>query len=83
MYPSNPLAPIEENLKLFTKLVEFVTIQLAYISFLVKFRLDVKMQDKMTFLLHRLVKYFDWVIWIDDVTGKYTMNGLAIKMEFI
>ena len=75
--------PIQENLKLCTKLVNFVSIQLAYIRFIVKFSLDVPMQDKMTYLLHRLVKFFDHVIWLDDVTGKYTMNGLPIKMEFI
>ena len=77
------LIPIQENLKLFTKLVNFVSIQLAYIKFMVKFSLDVPVQDKMIFLLYSLVKFFDHVIWLNDVTGKYKMNGLPIKMEFI
>ena len=67
----------------FFELIEFLSLQLAYIHYIVKFKLHVPMQDQVPFLLHWLVKFFDCVIWLDDVTGKYTKNGLAIKMEFI
>ena len=75
--------PIAQNLAIFSELINFLSLQLAYIHCIVKFKLHVPMQDKVTFLLHQLVKYFDRVIWLDDVTGKYIKNGLPIKMEFI
>ena len=75
--------PIAQNLELFSELINFLSLQLAYIHCIVKFKLHVPMQDKVTFLLHWLVKFFDHVIWLDDVAGKYTKNGLLIKMEFI
>ena len=75
--------PIKQNLELFSQLVNFVSLQLAYIHCIVKFKLNVPMEDKIMFLLHRLIKFLDRVIWLDDVTGKYTMNGLPIEMEFI
>ena len=74
---------IKQNLELFSQLVNFISLQLAYIHCIVRFKLHVPMQDKITFLMQRLVKFFDCVIWLDDVTGKYTMNGLPIKMKFI
>ena len=75
--------PIQQNLQIFSDITKFVSLQLAYIQCIVKFRMNVAMQDKMTFVLHRLVNLFDCVIWLDDVTGKYTRNGLPIKMDFI
>ena len=75
--------PINENLVLFSELVNFLLLQLAHIRCIVKFKLHVPMQDKVTFILHRLIKILDHVIWLDDVRGEYTRNGLPIKMEFI
>ena len=51
--------PIKQNLELFLQLVKFVSLQLAYIHCIVKFKLNVPMQDKITFLLHRLIKFLD------------------------
>ena len=75
--------PIKQNLELFSKLVNFISLQLAYINCIEKFKLHVPVQDKIIYLLHRLVKFFDCVIWLDDVTRESTINGLPVKMNFI
>ena len=75
--------PIHQNLALFSELIKFISLQLAYIQSIVLFRLNVFMQNQITLNLHRLVKFFDKVIWLDDVTEKYMRNGLPVKMEFV
>ena len=75
--------PIKQNLALFTELIKFVSLQLAYIQAIVLFKLNIPMQNRITLNLHRLVKFFDKVIWFDDVTENNFRNGLPIRMEFI
>ena len=75
--------PIKQNLALFTELIKFVSLQLAYIQAIVLFKLNIPMQNQITLNLHRLVKFFDKVIWLDDVTENNFRNGLPIRMEFI
>ena len=75
--------PIHQNLALFSELIKFVSLQLAYIQSIVLFRLNISMQNQITLNLHRLVKFFDKVIWLDDVTEKYMRNSLPVKMEFV
>ena len=75
--------PIQQNLELFSELIKFVSLQLAYIQSIVLFKLNICMQNQITLNLHRLVKFFYTVIWLRDVTEKYMRNGLPIRMEFI
>ena len=75
--------PIKQNLALFTELIKFVSLQLAYRQAIVLFRLNIPMQNRITLNLHRLVKFFNKVIWLDDVTENNIRNGLPIKREFI
>ena len=75
--------PIAQNLQIFSHLAQFIELQLPYVRSVIVFHLEVKMQNEMTQILHRLVKFFDCVIWLDDVTWKYTLNGLPIKYDFI
>ena len=75
--------PIQQNLQLFSELIKFVSLQLAYMQATVLFRLNIGMQNRMTLNWHRLFKFFDRVIWLDDVTESHIRNGLPVKMEFI
>ena len=75
--------PIQQNLEMFSELIKFVSLQLAYIQAIVLFRLNIGMQNRITLNLHRLVKFFDRLIWLDYVTESYMRNGLPVKMEFI
>ena len=79
----NGSRPIQQNLALFTELIKFVSLQLAYIQAIVLFKLNIPMQNRITLNLHRLVKFFGKVIWLDDVTENNFRNGLPIKREFI
>ena len=74
---------IEENIRLFDKLSEMIYFQLCYIESVVCFKLDINMQNTISRLLHQTIKFWDMVLWVDDTSSKYTMNGLPIKYNFL
>ena len=74
---------IEENLHLFKELCETITIQLAFIESIIHFKLDINMQNTVAKLIHRTIKFFDCVIWVDDTSSEFTFNGLPIKYNFM
>ena len=73
----------EENLHLFKELCETITIQLAFIESIIHFKVDINMQNTVAKLIHRTIKFFDCVIWVDDTSSEYTSNGLPIKYNFM
>ena len=75
--------PLKDNMKIFEELIDFMTIQLGHIYAIVVHKLDVKMQDTITRLLHRLIKFLDTVIWVNDSSSIYTKNGLPIKYNWL
>ena len=74
---------ITENMKLFEELSEVIPFQLCYIESVVCLKLNINMQNTVSKLLHWTIKFCDTVIWVDDTSSKYTMNGLAIKYKFL
>ena len=74
---------IMENIKLFDDLCEVIDFQLCYIESVVYFKLNINMQNTVCKLLHQTIKFWDTVIWVEDTSSKYTMNGLAIKYNIL
>ena len=74
---------IEENLRLFDEIFEMIYFQLCYIESVVCFKLDINMQNTISRLLHQTIKFWDTVLWVDDTSSKYTVNGLPIKYNFL
>ena len=61
--------PIADNFKMFTSLIDFIDLQLAYIETLLKFRLNVEMHDTVMRLLHQLIKFFDKLYGLMIILG--------------
>ena len=75
--------PVAENIRLFTSLITFITQKLAFIESILRFKLNLKMHDQITRLLHRLVKFFDKILWYEDNTSDVFKNGLPVKYKFL
>ena len=75
--------PVAENIRLFTSLIDFIIQQLAFIESILRFKLNVKMHDQITRLLHRLVKFFDKILWVEDNMSDVFKNGLPVKYKFL
>ena len=74
--------PIAENVFLFSYLMDFIDLQFSYIEAILRFRLNVKMHDTVTRLLHRLIKFFDKIIWVDDNTSAFFCNSVPVKFNY-
>ena len=75
--------PVAENIRLFTSLIDFIIQQLAFIESILRFKLNVKMHDQITRLFHRLVKFFDKILWVEDNMSDVFKNGLPVKYKFL
>ena len=74
---------VVNNARIFNELIEFILLQLEYVGSILRFRLKVSMHDKVTQLLHHLIKFLDKMIWLDDTTGELFKDGLPVKYNFL
>ena len=71
------------NCHIFKHLINYVSIQIAWIHAIAVFDGNLKIQKRITFVFMRVIKFFDHILYFDDITTEYTMNGLPIKLNFI
>ena len=71
------------NCHILEHLINYVSIQIAWIHAIAVFDGNLKIQKRITFVFMRVIKFFDHILYFDDITTEYTMNGLPIKLNFI
>ena len=75
--------PIETNRKILNALLQAIDIQLCLIYSMLKFSLNIKMQDQLSTLLSRSIDFLVRIILYEESWSEYTRNGLPIKYEWI
>ena len=72
---------IANNCKILTHLINYVSLQIAWICAIAVFDGNLKIQKQITFVFMRVIKFFDHILYHDDITTEYTRNGLPVKLN--
>ena len=75
--------PFKENLKIFSELCYFVSIQIDFIVAQLRFYLNVCFQDTLTQLLFRLAEFMEKVIWYENSWTGVFIDGLPVKLNWL
>ena len=74
---------IATNLKIYDYLLKIIDIQIGILGALVRMSSLCKVQDTILLKLHRVVKFLDVILYIEEKNSNHFSNGLPIKFEFI
>ena len=75
--------PIATNLKIYDHLLKIIDIQIGILGGLVRMSSLQKVQDTISLKLHRVVKFFDAILYNEEKNSNHFSNGLPIKFEFM
>ena len=75
--------PIATNLKIYDHFLKIIDIEIGILGALVRMSSLHKVQDTASLKLHRVVKYFDAILYNKEKNSNHFSNGLPIKFEFI
>ena len=67
------------NCHILEHLINYVSKQIALIHAIAVFDGNLKIQKRITFVFMKVIKFFDHILYFDDITTEYTMNGLLIN----
>ena len=75
--------PIAKNVFLFLYLLDFIDLKFSYTEAILRFRLNVKMHDTVTRLLHQLIKYSLIKLYgLMTTQVHFIHNGVPVKFNF-
>ena len=74
---------ISENREILKSLLKYVDLQVNWLGALVNLNSNVNVQKRIHFVFMRVIKFFDFLIWHDDITSEYTHNGIPVKLNFL
>ena len=82
-YLVDGLEPIDTNLKIYDYLLKIIDIQIGIMGTLIRMGSLCKVQDTISLKLHRVITFFDAILYNEEKNSNHFSNGLPIKFEFI
>ena len=74
---------VAENKEILHCLLKYIDLQINWIGSIINLNVHVEVQKKIHFVFMHVIKFFDFLIWHNDVTSEYTRNGVPVKLNFL